>query len=88
MTEKIIGIRPDKKPVHPRRCETCAHFEPPENPNQDAGSCLAQYPQALMALGVGPGGAAVLTYFPQMKPEQRCSKWESQVEPLPPSLRP
>lgn len=76
MSEKIIGIGRGRKPLHPQRCETCRHFDPPEGAIE-TGCCVAQFPNVIMALGVGPGGAAALTYFPQMKPEQRCGKWES-----------
>jgi hypothetical protein len=83
MAEKIVfHSAKNNRPLHPRRCETCRHFEPPDNPNIETGSCVAQYPNVIMA-GVG-GGAAALTFFPQMKPTQRCAKWDALALPSDP----
>lgn len=82
MVEKtIVGILRNPKASHPRRCETCTHFDPPQGMS-DQGSCTHELPNAVM-VPTGPGQLANITYFPQMKPEQRCAKWEPDDEDHP-----
>jgi len=78
MAEKTINLKPPRRPLHPRRCETCRHFEPDTGPNN--GLCVANYPVAIPA-PAQHGMVGVLVFFPTMRPDQRCSKWEDVLPP-------
>lgn len=64
-----------KKALHPKRCETCAHFDAPER-GRDTGLCVANYPVVVPTGTVMGGQIGCVSLFPAMRPEQRCGKWE------------
>lgn len=76
----ILGIRSDPdKPLHPKRCETCAYFDPPPK-GKDEGLCLANFPLVVPMQGQYPGTIGAASLFPPMKPAQRCGKWDENFE--------
>jgi hypothetical protein len=74
----INNVKEPSKPLHPRRCETCMHFEPPE-PKKDLGQCLANYPVVVPVGSNIPGQIGATSVFPPMRPDQRCSLWKENL---------
>lgn len=67
--------------VNEMNCETCAFWEPKEN-NQ-GGRCACKPPVASLVPQQGVAGPtlAVVTYWPETRPDDRCGEWAEGGKP-------